>query len=77
MPENGDDDDDGCAVCGATKFEDGGALVCAGGVLGTEPPADVLEVQADPLAPVRWRVSYGAKTVVYRAKRIASFYPQD
>ncbi|MGB1699214.1 MAG: aryl-sulfate sulfotransferase, partial [Nannocystaceae bacterium] len=61
----------------AVSLEDGGALVCAGGVLGTEPPADVLEVQADPLAPVRWRVSYGAKTVVYRAKRIASFYPQE
>lgn len=60
----------------AMTLEDGGALVCAGGVLGSEPPADVVEVSADPLAKARWRVSYGAESVVYRAKRIASFYPQ-
>ncbi len=59
----------------AVSLEDGGALVCAGGALGPEPPADVVEVSADPLALARWRVSYGAESVVYRAKRISSFYP--
>ena len=59
----------------AMTLDDGGALVCAGGVLGPEPPADVVEVSAAPLAVARWRVSYGAESVVYRAKRISSFYP--
>ena len=60
----------------AVSTDDGGVPVCAGGVLGPEPPAEVLEVPPDPNQPVSWRVSYGTDTIVYRAKRIETFYPE-
>lgn len=60
---------------GAESLADGGVLVCAGGVLGVEAPAEIVEVPPDPVAPTRWRIVYGSDSVVYRATRISSFYP--
>lgn len=55
---------------------DGTVLVCAGGVLGDAPLAELVEVSGQGGAePNGWSVAYGADAVVYRARRIESFYP--
>ena len=57
-------------------FPDGeGALVCAGGLLDGTSLAYVEEVASEANAAPGWRLGYGPDTVVYRARRIESFYP--